>query len=60
MMSSFETLDFGTFHIKVKKSLLTLPHVKFVLKMIFKKIKMKIANFCIFYGLMKIWVNFEH
>jgi hypothetical protein len=39
MMSSFETLDFGTFHRKVKKSLLTLPQVEFVLKIIFKKIK---------------------
>jgi hypothetical protein len=52
MMSSFETLDFGTSHRKVKKSLLTLPQVKFVLKMIFKKIKWKLS---IFVSFMDLW-----
>jgi hypothetical protein len=41
MMSFFWTLDFGTLYKKVEKSLLKLPHINLVKRMILKEVKMK-------------------
>jgi hypothetical protein len=60
MMSSWKALEFQTCKIKTKKSLLTSPQVKLKEIIACQGIKLKNNPNYIFYGLMKIWSNFDH